>query len=61
MTRPPRPQVRLTLEYVGPPEWYTHKLRAVLKAMGRTFGFRCVGISELTPAEVKVNRALDGN
>jgi hypothetical protein len=42
-----RPQVTMRLEYVGPPAAYVQKLKAALKALGRTFHFRCVGLTEL--------------
>jgi hypothetical protein len=47
VTHPPRPQVNLRLEYVGPPEEYVQKLKAALKALGRAFHLRCVGLVEL--------------
>lgn len=53
MTPRPRPQVNLRLEYIGAPEMYTHKLRHVLKVLYRTFDFRCIGMNELRPLEVK--------
>jgi hypothetical protein len=41
-----RPQLTLTLEYVGPPEWYSMRLKALLKVLLRTLEFRCVKYRE---------------
>jgi hypothetical protein len=48
---PPRPDVRLTLRDLAPPGDATTdvRLRRMLKAALRWFGFRCLKVEEVSP------------